>query len=118
MRAMTTKPYPSQTQDRYIVRFPDGMRDRIAEAAKASGRSMNAEIVNRLEASFMLDAAIAPGHAVHEETAAAKRMIDAAAEAAAKAALDYLDIPAFLRRQGINSEPESSTAKAAGKKGR
>lgn len=49
---MSNKAYPSQTQDRYIVRFPDGMRDQIAEAAKANNRSMNAEIVARLEASF------------------------------------------------------------------
>lgn len=38
--------------DKFMLRFPDGMRDRIAEAAKASNRSMNAEIVARLEASF------------------------------------------------------------------
>jgi hypothetical protein len=49
---MDKKPYPSETQERFIVRFPDGMRDRIAEAAKAAGRSMNAEIVNRLDGSF------------------------------------------------------------------
>lgn len=35
-----------------MLRFPDGMRDQIAEAARAAGRSMNAEIVARLEASF------------------------------------------------------------------
>lgn len=35
-----------------MLRLPDGMRDRIAEAAKAANRSMNAEIVARLEASF------------------------------------------------------------------
>lgn len=46
------KIYPSESQDRYIVRFPDGMRDRIAEAAKANNRSMNSEIIARLEASF------------------------------------------------------------------
>ncbi len=49
---MSNKAYPSQTQDRYIVRFPDGMRDQIAEAAKANNRSMNAEILARLERSF------------------------------------------------------------------
>lgn len=49
---MKQKPYPSETQERFIVRFPDGMRDRIAEAAKANNRSMNAEIVSRLAASF------------------------------------------------------------------
>lgn len=38
--------------DKFMLRFPDGMRDRIAEAAKAANRSMNAEIVARLEQSF------------------------------------------------------------------
>lgn len=53
IRGMERKPFPSETQERFIVRLPDGMRDRIAEAAKASGRSMNAEIVARLQASFV-----------------------------------------------------------------
>lgn len=43
---------PSRTAEQFVVRFPDGMRDRIAEAAKAAGRSMNAEIVARLDSSF------------------------------------------------------------------
>ena len=38
--------------DKFMLRLPDGMRDRIAEAAKANNRSMNAEIVSRLEASL------------------------------------------------------------------
>lgn len=49
---MERKPFPSETQERFIVRFPDGMRDRIAGEAKANNRSMNAEIVARLQASF------------------------------------------------------------------
>lgn len=44
--------YPSRTLDKFMLRLPDGMRDRIAAEAKANGRSMNAEIVARLEASF------------------------------------------------------------------
>lgn len=39
---------------RFLVRMPDGMRERIAEEAKANSRSMNAEIVHRLEESFGL----------------------------------------------------------------
>jgi hypothetical protein len=38
----------TQSQDKYVVRLPDGMRDEIAEAAKANGRSMNAEIIARI----------------------------------------------------------------------
>ncbi len=42
-----------QDQDKYVVRFPDGMRDRLKEEAANSGRSLNAEIVNRI--SFTLE---------------------------------------------------------------
>lgn len=38
--------------DQFMVRFPDGLRDRIRSAAETNSRSMNAEIVYRLEASF------------------------------------------------------------------
>lgn len=34
--------------EKFVVRFPDGMRDAIAERAKANGRSMNSEIVQIL----------------------------------------------------------------------
>lgn len=35
--------------DKFVVRFPEGMRDAIAERAKANGRSMNSEIVQILQ---------------------------------------------------------------------
>lgn len=35
-------------QDKFMLRLPDGMRDLIAKEAAANGRSMNAEIVQRL----------------------------------------------------------------------
>lgn len=41
--------YPSQMQDKFNLRFPDGMRDAIAERAKANGRSMNSEIIQILQ---------------------------------------------------------------------
>lgn len=44
--------YPSRLAEQFVVRFPDGMRDRLKEAAHANGRSMNAEIVGRLQQSF------------------------------------------------------------------
>ena len=48
------EPYPSETQDRFLVRFPEGMRAKIAELSKANNRSMNAEIIARLQASLDL----------------------------------------------------------------
>lgn len=49
---MTTEKVTGRDSDKIMLRVPDGMRDRIAEVAKANGRSMNAEIVARLQASF------------------------------------------------------------------
>ena len=49
---MTQQDSPSRHLDKFMLRMPDGMRGRIAEAAKENGRSMNAEIIHRLEQSF------------------------------------------------------------------
>lgn len=38
--------------DKFMLRLPDGMRDRIKVVAEANGRSMNAEIVAALEEVF------------------------------------------------------------------
>lgn len=47
---------PVQPQDKYIIRFPDGMRDRIRASAEANNRSMNAEIVKLIEEGYELRA--------------------------------------------------------------
>ncbi|GHG37775.1 Arc family DNA-binding protein [Paracoccus aerius] len=47
---MTTP--PSKQLDQFVVRLPDGMRDRIKAAAEANNRSMNAEIVATLEEKY------------------------------------------------------------------
>lgn len=53
---MSEKPnYPSQSQDKFVLRLPDGMRDKIAALAKSAGRTMNAEIVQRLEQTLIRD---------------------------------------------------------------
>lgn len=41
-----------RTSDQFNLRLPEGMRERIAEEARKSGRSMNAEIVHRLANSL------------------------------------------------------------------
>ena len=41
-----------QFKDRYMLRLPDGMRDRIKAAAEANSRSMNSEIVATLEEKY------------------------------------------------------------------
>lgn len=56
--------YPSDEAEKYIVRFPAGMRDQLKDAAKAANRTLNAEIVARLQASFKQEEAEAPPYAV------------------------------------------------------
>lgn len=48
---------PSRKLDQYIVRFPDGMRDRLKEEAADNNRSLNSEIVDRLEQSLSAEQA-------------------------------------------------------------
>lgn len=43
----------SRTADKFVVRLPDGMRERVAEVARANHRSMNSEIIDRLEQSLL-----------------------------------------------------------------
>jgi len=50
--------YSSRTADKFVVRLPDGMRDRIAEVARTHHRSMNSEIIARLEQSMQQEASL------------------------------------------------------------
>lgn len=43
------KGFPSDKQDQFLVRFPDGMRDKIKARAAENKRSMNAEIIAQIE---------------------------------------------------------------------
>ncbi|TNB46530.1 Arc family DNA-binding protein [Martelella lutilitoris] len=47
--------FPSRELDKYVLRMPDGLRDRIKRVAEENGRSMNAEMIARLEGSLEQD---------------------------------------------------------------
>lgn len=44
--------FPSVLADKFMLRLPDGVRDRIAASAKVSGRTMNAEIGYHVQRSM------------------------------------------------------------------
>lgn len=46
--------YNSRLADKFVVRYPDGMRDKIAEIAKDHHRSMNSEIISCLSLHIKL----------------------------------------------------------------
>lgn len=45
----------SHTKDKFVIRLPDGLRPSINAQAKANYRSMNNEIIHRLERSLELE---------------------------------------------------------------
>lgn len=49
---MDIMPENRSLNDKFMLRLPDGMRERIRIAADRSGRSMNAEILAALEEKF------------------------------------------------------------------
>ena len=49
----TTNTYSSRTADKFVLRMPDGMRSRIEKLAGENQRSMNGEMIMRLERSFV-----------------------------------------------------------------
>lgn len=48
----------SREQDKFVIRLPDGLRPEIAAVAYRNQRSMNGEIIYRLERSMSLELAI------------------------------------------------------------
>jgi len=44
-----------QNEDKYVLRFPDGMRDTLKQHAADNKRSLNAEIIARLQLTLRQD---------------------------------------------------------------
>lgn len=49
------KQFPSEQQDQYMLRFPKGMRDRLKAEAEKNKRSLNSEIIARLDDSLLTE---------------------------------------------------------------
>ncbi|GGM17013.1 Arc family DNA-binding protein [Pseudomonas asuensis] len=47
--------YSTRTAEKFVLRLPEGMRERIAEVARNHHRSMNSEIISYLEQSLVQD---------------------------------------------------------------
>lgn len=45
----------SRVQDKFVIRLPDGLRPELAAVASRNQRSMNGEIIHRLEGSLNLE---------------------------------------------------------------
>lgn len=45
----------SREHDKFVVRLPEGLRPEIAAVARLNHRSMNGEIINRLQRTLVLE---------------------------------------------------------------
>ncbi|MCQ4346812.1 Arc family DNA-binding protein [Pseudomonas stutzeri] len=52
----------SRSADKFVVRLPEGMRARIAEVARHYHRSMNSEIIARLERTLLAEGQLPSTH--------------------------------------------------------
>lgn len=57
----------NQRDPQYKLRWPEELRDKVAASAKAYNRSMNADIIARLERSFILEPDLSPLNMPPEE---------------------------------------------------
>lgn len=57
---MAPQRYGSRECPQFQLRMPDGLREQIKHAADANGRSMNSELVLRLEQSFSAERSAYP----------------------------------------------------------
>ncbi len=68
MRPMKQALYSSRTADKFVVRLPDGMRERIADVARNHHRSMNSEIISRLEQSLFQEGTLDSSPIMHMDS--------------------------------------------------
>ncbi|MFC5487602.1 Arc family DNA-binding protein [Microvirga aerilata] len=104
--AMTKKPpAPSDVADKFMLRMPEGMRDRIAAKAEKNHRSMNAEIVARLEESLGADEKYTvqqiKGLLDADATEAIVKEIQRAAELAIARVAEERQATVFIRNEGL-----------------
>jgi hypothetical protein len=55
MKPLRQAVYSSRTADKFVVRLPDGMREKISERARLNHRSMNSQIVATLEKDLAIE---------------------------------------------------------------
>lgn len=63
--------FPSQKLEKFVLRLPDGLRERIKDKAYDNNRSMNAEIVQLLEREYP-----APTDVMHVHLDNIRRVLD------------------------------------------
>ena len=104
----------SRTADKFVVRLPNGMREQVAEVARKNHRSMNSEIIDRLEQSLlnnqfepaqqMLDGAL-NAEELKAELTRAYQVIDRLLQNAVPTQDDIQEVLHLVRNQSPLAQP-------------
>lgn len=86
--------HTGRDSDKFMLRLPDGMRDRLKAQAEANKRSMNAEIVARLERTLRHHTpdGVADPAAIEDMRSAANMLYEALAMARAEGGRVTLEV--------------------------
>jgi hypothetical protein len=86
--------HTGRDSDKFMLRLPDGMRDRLKAQAEANKRSMNAEIVARLERTLRHHTpdGLADPAAIEDMRSAANKLYEALAMARAEGGRVTLEV--------------------------
>ncbi|MBS3849711.1 Arc family DNA-binding protein [Devosia sp. BSSL-BM10] len=93
--------YPSEQADKYLLRLPEGMRDQLKSAAAQNNRSMNAEIVARLQDSFEKKTPESDALVFHT------KVVNSALEQFDSAASDIIAIDDWAMENGIRNRADA-----------
>ncbi|MCM2493061.1 Arc family DNA-binding protein [Burkholderia glumae] len=98
--------------DKFLLRLPDGMRERISASARRNGRSMNAEIVACLQLAFPDSNKMHEPSALSSLTAEQRELASEVAAEAFRAVLKELDpqgegVLAKIARERVANWPPS-----------
>jgi hypothetical protein len=56
-----------RNEEKFVIRLPNGMRGRIADQARDNNRSMNSEVLHRLERTEELESSLERAHRVIDQ---------------------------------------------------
>lgn len=104
----------SREDPQFKLRMTEALRDRIAESAKANGRSMNAELIARLEMSFDVETEHALSNRIETKFESLMQVFERVIASDPKFAMQMAVAvnPEAYRKAGSNGRTKSSKKRA------
>lgn len=93
-----------QTEPQYKLRLSEELRDKIKESAKAHNRSMNADIVARLESSFAINESYFPGYIPGYDSGVRHTISDELFDGTGLSKEEFVEFVRLFIKKGLHEE--------------